>query len=245
MSNSCAFGQFWHWTAPLAARGGWRMPPGSQARDPEVTIVLWMMRQLLADARFYQRLTRVENGAIRSLARTMLSSRGLWLLAFHRIAYYCARRRDRRGALWWSARAAKGAGTLFSVMFCRSAFIDDCEISGPIYLANRGYLICGARSIGEGSLIHDRCSLGYAVARRDEGRPVIGRNVWIGPNCVVGGAVTVGDGATLLPGSFLTYSVPPGAVVKGNPASIVGRNFDNSVLRRSLAIVQDVVATGP
>jgi acetyltransferase-like isoleucine patch superfamily enzyme len=49
----------------------------------------------------------------------------------------------------------------------------------------------------------------------------------------------------VLPGSFLTYSVPPGAVVKGNPAAIVRRNFDNSELRRSLLIVKDVATVGP
>jgi acetyltransferase-like isoleucine patch superfamily enzyme len=50
----------------------------------------------------------------------------------------------------------------------------------------------------------------------------------------------VGDGATVLPGSFLTFSVSPGAVVKGNPAVIVRKNFDNSELRRSLTIVPDI-----
>ncbi len=69
--------------------------------------------------------------------------------------------------------------------------------------------------------------------------------MWIGPNCIIGGAITVGDGATALPGSFLTYSVPPRAVVKGNPAAIVLRCFDNSALRRSLAIVHDVATAGP
>jgi serine acetyltransferase len=252
--------RFPQWRPPAApltrACGGGATRPGSHRRDLTATIVSTfhallrkdayrsssgsMIRQLLADARFYQRLTRAESGATPPLAWTMLCNRGLWLLTFHRIAYYCVRRRNGRGLLWWSARVVNGFGTFFSVVFCKSAFIGDCEISGPAYLSNRGYLICGARSIGAGSLIHDRCSLGYAVARRNEGRPVIGSNVWIGPNCVIGGAVTVGDGATVLPGSFLTYSVPAGAVVKGNPATIVGRDFDNSVLRRSLAIVQDV-----
>jgi acetyltransferase-like isoleucine patch superfamily enzyme len=78
------------------------------------------------------------------------------------------------------------------------------------------------------------------VARGDEGRPDIGEHVWIGPNCIIAGSVTVGDGATVLPGSFLTFSVPPGAVVKGNPAQIVRTAFENSALRRSLTVIQDV-----
>lgn len=133
----------------------------------------------------------------------------------------------------------------FSVVFCKSAISVDCEIDGVVYLPNGGYLVCGARSIGAGSLIHERCTFGYNVARGGEGRPDIGQRVWIGPNCIIAGALTVGDGATVLPGTFLTFSVPPGAVVKGNPALIVRTNFENSSLRRSLAVVQDLGPNNP
>jgi serine acetyltransferase len=204
-----------------------------------------LVRQLIADVRFYQRLRQRGNRSPAPVAWTLLSNRGLWLLTFHRIAYYCVRHRDVRAPSWWWARVLQALGALFSVLICRSDLIGDCEIGGPVYLPNRGYLICGAHSIGSGSLIHDRCTFGYGVARRRQGRPVIGKNVWVGPNCIIGGAITIGDGATLLPGSFLTYSVPPGAVVKGNPAAIVRRGFDNSELRRSLLIVHDVATADP
>jgi serine acetyltransferase len=172
----------------------------------------------------------------------MLCNRGLWLLTFHRIAHYCLRQRRVRSPIWWFARLCKSVGTCCSVIFCKSAVSADCEIRGVVYLSNRGYLMCGARSIGAHSVIHERCTFGYAVARGDEGRPDIGKHVWIGPNCIIAGSVTVGDGATVLPGSFLTFNVPPGALVKGNPALIVRDFFDNSALRRSLTVVQDIAA---
>jgi len=201
--------------------------------------------QLMADARFYQRLRRAGRGLRTPLLWTLLSNRGLWLLTFHRIAYYCVCHREARTPLWWCARAIQALGTAFSALVCRSELRGDCEIKGAAYLSNRGYLLCGAHSIGAGTLIHDRCTFGYSVARRREGRPVIGRNVWIGPDCIIVGAITVGDGATVLPGSLLTYDVPPGAVVKGNPAAIIHRNFDNRGLRSSLTIVQDPVTADP
>jgi serine acetyltransferase len=210
-----------------------RVPRASHSKE--------LIRQFLADARFYRQLASAGRAVPRSLLMTLLSNRGLWLLTFHRLAHFCIRERNVREPLWWCARVLKSVGTLFSVVFCRSAFSEECEIRGPAYLSNRGYLICGARSIGAGSVIHDRCTFGYAVARGDEGRPVIGRNVWIGPDCIIGGEITVGDGATVLPGSFLTYSVPAGSVVKGNPADIVRRDFDNRALRSSLAIARDLV----
>jgi serine acetyltransferase len=197
-------------------------------------------RQLLADARFYHGLTRAGWRGSGSIVWTLLCNRGLWLLTFHRIAHFCLRQRNVRSPLWWFARLCKSVGTCFNVLFCRSAFSADCEIRGAAYLSNRGYLNCGARSIGAGSLIHERCTFGYSVADGGTGRPIIGSNVWVGSSCIIAGSVTVGDGATVLPGSFVTFSVSPGAVVKGNPALIVRKNFDNSELRRSLTVVPDI-----
>ena len=170
----------------------------------------------------------------------MLCDRGLWLLTFHRIAHFCLRRRDVRSPVWWIARLCKSFGTGFSIVCCRSQFAEDCEIQGVAYLSNRGYLLCGALSIGAGSLIHDRCTFGRTVAGGGVGRPAIGKDVWIGPDCVIAGPLTVGDGATVLPRSVLTFSVPPGAVVMGNPARVVRTHFNNSQLRRSLTVVPDV-----
>jgi serine acetyltransferase len=195
-------------------------------------------RQLAADIRFYRSLTRHHPSGRASAVRTVFTNRGLWLLMFHRIGHFCLRRRL-RSPLWWLARLCKSVGTVFNVVLCRSAVSEDCEIGAGAYLANQGYIHCGARSIGAGSLIHARCTFGYAVASGSEGRPAIGRNVWIGPDCIVAGLLTVGDGATILPGSFVTFSVPPRAVVKGNPAVIVRREFDNSALRSSLAAAAD------
>jgi acetyltransferase-like isoleucine patch superfamily enzyme len=68
--------------------------------------------------------------------------------------------------------------------------------------------------------------------------PEIGKNVWIGSDCVVYGAITIGDGATLLPGTVLAKSIPPCVVMRGNPARLVVKNFDNSELR----VCQDIDA---
>jgi len=59
----------------------------------------------------------------------------------------------------------------------------------------------------------------------------LGVSVWIGADCVVYGAISIGDGATLLPGTVLVKSIPAGAVMMGNPARLVLRDFDNADLR--------------
>ena len=45
---------------------------------------------------------------------------------------------------------------------------------------------------------------------------------WIGPNSTIHAGLTIGARAVVRPGSVVTRSVPPAAIVEGNPASIVG-----------------------
>jgi serine O-acetyltransferase len=105
----------------------------------------------------------------------------------------------------------------------------EIEIEGGICFSDQGHIIFGPKKTGAGTVIGTRVTVGMGHA--DKGRPEIGRNVWIGSDCVVYGAISIGDGATLLPGTVLTKSIPPGVVVQGNPARLVLRNFDNSELR--------------
>ncbi len=86
------------------------------------------VRQFMADAHFHQRLGGKVRGPADSLAWTLLRDRGLWLLTFHRIAYFRQHHRGKRTPLWWCARLLKSFGTVFSVVFCRSSLREDCEI---------------------------------------------------------------------------------------------------------------------
>ena len=108
----------------------------------------------------------------------------------------------------------------------------DTIIDDGVYLSNRGHIILGAKRIGMGSVIHGRVTLGMNIASREV--PEIGCNVWIGPHSVIYGNIHVGDGATIMPNTVLTKSIPEKVVVQGNPARIVMRNFDNSALRSNL-----------
>lgn len=52
---------------------------------------------------------------------------------------------------------------------------------------------------------------------------VIGDRVWVGTRAVILKGVTIGDGAVVAAGAVVTKDVPPGAVVAGIPAKVVGR----------------------
>jgi len=122
--------------------------------------------------------------------------------------------------------------------------LSDCEISGQIYLSSKGLYMFGAQHVGAGSIINHRVTLGMAVTVGKPERPTIGKDVWVGPDCVIAGKLHIGDGATILPGSYLTSSVPSRAVVKGNPAKVLSDNFDNRPLRNSLNIVTECPPPG-
>jgi acetyltransferase-like isoleucine patch superfamily enzyme len=61
--------------------------------------------------------------------------------------------------------------------------------------------------------------------------PVIGNDVWIGENVTIYSGVTIGDGAVIAGNSVVTKSVPPYAIVAGNPASIKKYRFTDSQIR--------------
>lgn len=163
----------------------------------------------------------------------VLSSPGLRLLLMHRI----------NNGPNWNAGKRGWLGRLRSILFAlpnsliKSAikintmsFIQhDSEVEGGVSFSDQGHIIFGALQTGEGTVIGTRVTVGMSLVIG--GRPKIGRNVWIGPDCVIYGAIDIGDGATLLPGTVLTKSVPAGVVMQGNPARMVLRHFDNSVLR--------------
>ncbi len=112
-----------------------------------------------------------------------------------------------------------------------------CETGGgPIEIGDRTYLghdvhvhAIDPITIGSDCVLAD----GVFVATTDHGRdrrdqthgtgPItIGDRVFCGQRAIILGGVTIGDGATVGAGAVVTRDVPPGAVVAGVPARIVG-----------------------
>ncbi len=162
----------------------------------------------------------------------LLISRGLWLLLVHRLSH------------WWVSRwtgPMRGSWHLRLIgiplsslewlvkVSTKSDILGRSDIEGGVCMPDQGCLIFGATKMGAGSVIGPRTTIGMSLA--DGGLPEIGRNVWIGADCVVYGSLTIGDGATLLPGTALTKSIPAGVVMQGNPARVALRDFDNAALR--------------
>ncbi len=69
-----------------------------------------------------------------------------------------------------------------------------------------------------------------------KGEPIVGNDVWIADGAVLLGGVHVGDGAVVAGHAVVTRSVPPYAVVAGNPARVVKYRFDEDTVRRFMAV---------
>jgi serine acetyltransferase len=143
---------------------------------------------------------------------------------------YLKRSNSNRWAWLWHLILIPFAPIKLAFKISSKSEIDErIEIDNGVCFSDQGYIMFGARKTGTGTVIGTRVTVGMGHA--DNGRPMLGRNVWIGSDCVVYGAISIGDGATLLPGTVLSKSIPAGVVMHGNPARLVLRNFDNSELR--------------
>jgi virginiamycin A acetyltransferase len=68
------------------------------------------------------------------------------------------------------------------------------------------------------------------------GDTIVGNDVWIGAEAMVLPGARIGDGAVVGARAVVGGTVPPYAVVVGNPARTVRRRFDGATVERLLAV---------
>lgn len=97
-----------------------------------------------------------------------------------------------------------------------------CDIGEGLLIGHFGGIVFPAEGrIGHNCNIAQNVTIGVAGKGAARGAPVIGNRVFIGAHSVVVGKITVGDDAMICAGTVVTRSVPPRAVVMGNPAKVV------------------------
>jgi len=73
-------------------------------------------------------------------------------------------------------------------------------------------------------------------AAKNQSPTTIGNDVWIGANVTLARGITVGHGAVLATRSVVTKDVPPYTIVGGVPAKPIKMRFDESIVRRMMAL---------
>lgn len=151
--------------------------------------------------------------AARSPAEVALVYPGLHALWLHRAAHALWNREYRL-----SARVVAHA----------NRFVTGIEIHPGANIGRRvvidhgmGIVIGETAAVGDGCLLYKGVVLGGTSLERKVRHPQIGRDVVIGSNACILGAIHVGDHARIGSGSVVVREVPPEATVVGVPARVI------------------------
>ncbi len=154
---------------------------------------------------------------------------GMRFVALYRFRYAAWRLYKRNKLLFFPLRA-------FSEWAYKRAerrsniHIESYSEFGPgLFIAHPSGLFIGG-TIGENCFLHQFTTIGWGYTDGKHGTPDIGKNVWIGPNVVITGKISIGDNATVAAGAIVSKDVPPNALVAGNPARVIAMDYRNPYL---------------
>jgi serine O-acetyltransferase len=155
----------------------------------------------------------------RSALATICLSQGFWASCVYRACHALVDRVP-GGALRAVAKTLAAVLQKVIEIITGICLPRDAEIGGGLYLPSFGAIILARSSIGENCTIEQNVTLGIAGRGHERGLPTIGNRVFIGAGAMIVGKITIGDDAYIFPGSVVTRSVPPRAVVMGYPARL-------------------------
>ncbi|WP_159473016.1 serine acetyltransferase [Chryseobacterium sp. 18068] len=97
----------------------------------------------------------------------------------------------------------------------------ETQIGEGFYLGHWGSLVINPKTIiGKNCNIAQGVTIGQQNRGKNEGYPVIGNEVWIGPNAVIVGKINIGNNVLIAPNAYVNFDIPDNSVVTGNPAKV-------------------------
>jgi len=102
------------------------------------------------------------------------------------------------------------------------AFVDPSAHVAQDCVIKSGAHVCAGVTLEQGSYVGANAVFVDAPHTGPATRTRVMAEAWIGPNSTIYAGLTIGARAVVRPGSVVNRSVPPAAIVEGNPANIVG-----------------------
>lgn len=100
-----------------------------------------------------------------------------------------------------------------------------CDVGFGVKFHHFGSIVInGNVKIGKNLTIYHGVTIGQTAGNK-ENVPTIGNNVFIYPNAMVCGKISIGNNVTILANSVVTHDVPDDVVVGGIPAKIITKNY--------------------
>lgn len=140
--------------------------------------------------------------------------------------------------VWAFAHILPGATLGRECNVCDNVFIENDVIIG-----DRVTLKCGVQ-IWDGITIEDDVFIGPNATFTNDifprskvypqafARTIIRKGASLGANCTILPGITIGINAMIGAGAVVTRSIPPNAIVVGNPAKIIGYSMQNRQRRK-------------
>ena len=158
-------------------------------------------------------------GATRPV-KTMLFCQGLWATFVYRVSHHLFYHTPfaplRKLVRFLCHVARKGIEILTGI-----SLPPECRIGKGLYIGHFGTIIISSMAvIGKNCNLSQGVTIGVSGRGDRRGAPTIGNRVYIAANAVVAGNISIGDDVVIGACTVVTSSVPPRAVVAGNPAQI-------------------------
>jgi serine O-acetyltransferase len=127
--------------------------------------------------------------------------------------------------------------------FPKAVFIDiathielpsQVSIGPGLFIPHTGYVVVASNvTIGRHCTLTQGVTIGHRGGGNEESfaSPVIGNRVYIGPAAAVLGPITIGDDVVIGANAVVTRSVPPRAIVVGNPARVISMKGSFDLVR--------------
>jgi len=98
----------------------------------------------------------------------------------------------------------------------------ECDIAPGLYIGHFGpTVVHGAVHIGANCNLSQGVTIGIAGREENRGCPTLGDRIYVGPNAVIMGKISIGDDAAIGAGAIVSKAVPDRGVAVGNPASVI------------------------
>lgn len=184
-----------------------------------------MRAAMSADVRRYLR-DSTSRGAV---VQALLQQYGLQATLVYRLGRELRRR---RWQFWWWPLTLPGWLLYWpAALFVRAAYGIrlglSADIGAGLYVGHFGGIELTHCTLGPGCNIGEQTRIGTRTATDG---PRLGERVWLGGHVVITGNLSIGDGATVGAGAHVSSDVPPRALIMGNPARVMSRDYDNSAI---------------
>lgn len=115
----------------------------------------------------------------------------------------------------------------------------ETEIGTGFYLGHWGAVVINPKTkIGKNCNIAQGVTIAQSNRGKNEGVPIIGDEVWIGPNAVITGNIKIGNNVLIAPNAYVNIDVPDNSVVVGNPAVITPKlNATESYINNKINVL--------